>query len=271
VRDPAAALLRAHQLGTIIPRIEWTYRARVVTTALTVSTQVFVYVVLWQALYADGGAVAGLTELQAMSYSILAALLTSSRVLASGMARESAQSRIRDGSIVYWFTRPIPAARYARWRGVGESAHTTGWLIAGGGLAAAFGVLAGPASAEALAVTLVSFVAGQVIFYQLGIIVELSSFWTITTHGISRLFVFAQALLSGAVIPLWFFPGWLQTASLWSPFAAAVNTPVSIYIGRMEALPWGPLAAQVLWCVVLGGVVRAMWRAVRGREHVFGG
>lgn len=262
---------RAYQLGAIIPRIELAYRARAVTTALTVTSQVFVYIALWNALYRDGGSVAGLNSAQAMSYSILSALIITTRTLASGMARESAQLRIRDGSIVFWFTRPISAAAYCRWRGVGESIYTTAWLLLGCAVTAAVGVLVRPPSSTAATISVASFMLGQVILYQLGLIVELSSFWTITTYGISRLFIFAQMLLSGAIIPLWFFPGWLQTVAINSPFAAAVNTPVSIYVGRLEALPWSVLAVQVLWCAVLGLAVKAMWRTVRHRQQVMGG
>lgn len=250
--------------------MEWRYRSRLVASALTVVAQVLLYVVLWRALYTGVDTVAGLRVEQAVSYSVIATLIGTTRVLTGGMSSESMQARLRDGSILFWFTRPVSPRRYCFWRGLGEALYCTAWLLAGFVVATASGVISAPAGKPAAFAFAASFVLGQVILYYLTTLVELTGFWTVTTYSMTRLYTFAYVLLSGALIPLWFFPDWLRAVATHLPFAAAVNTPVSLYVGRIQA-SWMPLAEQLLWCAVLAGLTRLMWRRATHRLVVFGG
>ncbi|MCI0689286.1 MAG: ABC-2 family transporter protein [Sporichthyaceae bacterium] len=262
--------LRLAPVAGIVPTIEWRFRSRLVASGLLVGTQVLLYVVLWRALYADVDTVAGLRVEQAVSYSVLATLIGTTRVLTGGMTSESMPSRLRDGSILFWFTRPLSPRRYCFWRGLGEALYCAAWLVAGVAIAAACGVVSAPPGGRVAAVFALSFLLGQALLYYLGQLIELAAFWTVTTYSVTRLYTFAYVLLSGALIPVWFFPDWLRIASGWLPFAAAINTPVSIYVGRLAA-GWGPLAVQALWCVVLAGLARLVWRRAARRLQVFGG
>jgi len=72
-------------------------------------------------------------------------------------------------------------------------------------------------------------------------------------------------LLSGALIPLTFFPPWLRTFAFALPFQGIVYIPASLYLGRSEGQAALQLIClQVLWVVVLWVCGRALWsRAVR--------
>jgi ABC-2 type transport system permease protein len=264
---------RAHRLIGLVPRSEWAYRPRVAATGFVIVTQVFLYVLLWRALYRGSGqSVVGLDVSQAITYSVLATLMGTGRVILEGASQETAQSKIRDGSVVFWFVRPLAARRYCAWRGLGESLYATAWLLGGLAVGALFGLVAFPPSGSADAVTVLSYALGQVVFYQISLLVDLTSFWTITSFGVNRLAAFAQLLLSGGLIPLWFFPGWIRAVADCLPFAATINIPVSLYTGRIavaNSLPY--LAEQVLWCVLLTVLGRLMWRSAARRLLVLGG
>ncbi|QIQ04460.1 ABC transporter permease [Streptomyces liangshanensis] len=264
---------RVHRLAALVPRTEWAYRPRIAATAFVVGTQVFLYVVLWRALYGEGtGRVAGMDADQAVSYSVLATLMGTGRVILEGASQETAQSKIRDGSVVFWFTRPVSARRYCAWRGFGESLYATAWLLTGLAVGVATGLVEAAPTFAAGATAALSYVLGQVVFYQIGLLVDLTSFWTITSYGVTRLAAFAQVLLSGALIPLWFFPGWLEAGASHLPFAATVHVPVSLFTGRIpvaDAVPY--LAEQFAWCLVLALLSRLMWRRAARRLLVLGG
>ena len=264
---------RAHRLVTLVPRTEWAYRPRIAVTAFVIVTQVFLYVLLWRALYdASDAPVVGLDERQALTYSVLATLLGTGRVIMEGASQETAQSKIRDGSVVFWFVRPLSARRYCAWRGLGESLYATLWLLAGLAVGAACELIALPPSWAAAAVTVPAYVLGQIVFYQIGLLVDLTSFWTITSFGVNRLAAFAQLLLSGGLIPLWFFPGWFRAVADHLPFAATINVPVSLYTGRLTvADSWPYLAEQALWCVLLALLGRLLWHRAARRLLVLGG
>jgi ABC-2 type transport system permease protein len=194
------------------------------------------------------------------------------RVVMEGASQETAQSKIRDGSVVFWFVRPLSARRYCAWRGVGESLYATAWLLAGLALGLLTGLVSAPPGWRAAAVALVAYGLGQVVFYHISLLVDLTSFWTITSFGVNRLVAFAQLLLSGGLIPLWFFPGWFRAVSDHLPFAATIHVPVSLYTGRIDVVDAVPfLAEQALWCVLLALAARLMWRRAARRLLVLGG
>ncbi|MFD5698611.1 ABC transporter permease [Streptomyces lasiicapitis] len=264
---------RAHRLAALVPRTEWAYRPRIAATAFIIVTQVFLYVLLWRALYGEGDdTVAGMDVTQAVTYSVLATLMGTGRVIMEGASQETAQSKIRDGSVVFWFTRPVSARRYCAWRGLGESLYATTWLLSGLAIGLATGLVAAPPSAAAAAVATLSYALGQGVFYHLALLVDLTSFWTITSFGVNRLAAFAQTLLSGALIPLWFFPSWFTAVSTHLPFSATVHVPVSLYTGRIAAADaWPHLLEQAVWCLLLAAVGRLVWRRAARRLLVLGG
>ena len=89
-------------------------------------------------------------------------------------------------------------------------------------------------------------------------LVNLCSFWLLDYRGPVIIAIGINLVLSGAVIPLAFFPEPLDTIMRLTPFAAIVQAPVDIYVGE----PLGGsvalvLALQATWAVALyvGGQV----------------
>jgi ABC-2 type transport system permease protein len=79
-------------------------------------------------------------------------------------------------------------------------------------------------------------------------------------------------LLSGALIPLAYLPGWLATTAQWSPFAGLTSTPALIFLGRVDLRHGLQLVAvQLAWVVILWFGARLVWRAGLRRLTVNGG
>ncbi|NDE76909.1 MAG: hypothetical protein EB039_12745 [Proteobacteria bacterium] len=76
-------------------------------------------------------------------------------------------------------------------------------------------------------------------------------------------------LLTGAVIPLAFFPWGLGAILAWTPLAAMASAPLRIYTGDGDA--WNLMAGQVVWVVVMGGASIAIWSRMRERLVGYGG
>jgi ABC-2 type transport system permease protein len=145
-------------------------------------------------------------------------------------------------------------------------------VVGGLALGLVLGLVSPPGSAAVAAVSAVSFALGLVVLYYLTVLIDVIAFWTVSTDGVTRFYEFVQALLSGALIPVWFFPGWLGHLTTRLPFAAGVSTPISLYAGRIrlaDALP--ALAGQAGWCVVLAMVAAVLWRRAGRRLVVLGG
>ena len=79
-------------------------------------------------------------------------------------------------------------------------------------------------------------------------------------------------ILSGAVIPIWFFPLWAQNISAWLPFHYIYQLPLGILIGRYnQAKIFGQLSIQLLWLVVLILVLQLIWSQCRTHLQIQGG
>jgi ABC-2 type transport system permease protein len=79
-------------------------------------------------------------------------------------------------------------------------------------------------------------------------------------------------LLSGYLVPLEFFPGWLAETTRWLPFRYMLAFPVELVIGMASrAAALQQLAIQVLWIAGLGLACAAAWRAGLRRFAAFGG
>ncbi len=103
-------------------------------------------------------------------------------------------------------------------------------------------------------------------------LLQLSAFWLLDVRGANQLGWLAAQFLSGAFVPLVFFPGWLEMAARALPFASMLQLPVEVWLGRYDGVELlGVYALQMAWvaALVLAGR-HVMARAVR-RVVVQGG
>jgi ABC-2 type transport system permease protein len=109
-----------------------------------------------------------------------------------------------------------------------------------------------PAGAERWAAFALSATLAVVVSFGLRFLVNLCSFWLLDYRGPTLLVIGVNLVLSGAIIPLTFFPEPLDTLARLTPFAAILQSPIDIYVGE----PLGGSAALVLvlqsfWAVTL--------------------
>jgi len=76
-------------------------------------------------------------------------------------------------------------------------------------------------------------------------------------------------LLSGALLPLAYYPWGLGDVFSWLPFAAMAWAPLAIYTGTGS--PFSLLISQVLWAAILWPVADWLWRANREKLVGYGG
>jgi ABC-2 type transport system permease protein len=109
---------------------------------------------------------------------------------------------------------------------------------------------------------------GFLIKFLINFLVALLCFWTLNSLGLIWAQTAIISMFSGALIPLQFLPGWLQTAALAAPFQAIVYTPLTIYLGTVRGAGlWWALGVQVFWAAALWVLARLLWMpAVRALE-----
>jgi ABC-2 type transport system permease protein len=80
------------------------------------------------------------------------------------------------------------------------------------------------------------------------------------------------SILSGSLIPIWFFPEGVQKVLAYLPFQYTYQTPLGLYIGKItvsEGLL--QILIQFVWIVILGGLTIIAWRRARRNVLIQGG
>jgi ABC-2 type transport system permease protein len=65
--------------------------------------------------------------------------------------------------------------------------------------------------------------------------VNISVLWTVAGDGMMRIFPAVMMLLSGVLVPLAYFPDWMQAALRFLPFSSLVDIPTNFYLGTIPA------------------------------------
>ncbi|MEA4832680.1 hypothetical protein SDC9_120410 [bioreactor metagenome] len=91
---------------------------------------------------------------------------------------------------------------------------------------------------------LFSVFLGFFVLIAFSMLIYISSFYTISPTGIRILATSVIEFFAGAIIPLPFFPEWLQPVIYALPFASMQNTPFLIYTGYTTG-------KDILWSILL--------------------
>lgn len=266
------ALLRAFSRQGLHVRLA--YRSEFWMHLLNTIVKMAAIATVWRVLYHQSPGAFPIGRPQMVTYAILAALSTEVLTWWEG-PHFYLGMRIRLGTLVGDLLRPISLPYQLFAIRLGESLAllvtiTAPALLVGGlvfGLAPpAGGYLAGGATFAAS--LCLSFVVLHCLNFLAGIVVIL----TTSVEGVATAWHGVMTILSGWLIPLWFYPGWLRAVADALPFRTVFFTPLSIYVGFIHGsgVAWA-LAEQLGWTTVLILAVAGAWRGVRRRLVIQGG
>jgi ABC-2 type transport system permease protein len=272
-RGPALReAVQAWRVARISALYETLQPGRLAGVLAQLALQIFLTWCLWMALYQSVPSSGGLDRTQAVTYAVLATLYGRLRGPDRYLAQDTVAQHVREGSILYWYLRPVTPRRYHWLRAVGDHAYGLAWAVFAYLACRVFGLVEPPASAAAAGLFLLTLALGQAVLYYLLALVDVACFWTLNNFGVLAIIRLAQNLFAGAIVPLWFFPGWFQTVSSWLPFESSLHVPLSLYIGRIAPADAGRyVLLQLVWIVLLALVLRRFWRRADAQVVVQGG
>jgi ABC-2 type transport system permease protein len=224
----------------------------------------------WRAVYAGRDAVQDTTLEQMLVYTIMSVLLN---CFFSTGVEDELQWRIGQGEIAVDIIKPVNLfGMYL----AGDAGQIVVNMAQKGLplLLFAWLFVARPVPASLAGAALFLFSAGMsfLVLWLIAAIFGLLNFWLIDVGNIGGVKNYIIAFLSGSVVPLWFFPAWVQKAMAFLPFIYIYQTPISFYIGK--TLPGEApliLAVQLGWVLVFFGLFLLMKRKAMGHLVVQGG
>ena len=224
----------------------------------------------WRAVYAGHAAVQDTTLEQMLIYTVMSVLL---HCFFSTGVEENLRGRIGQGEIAVDMIKPINLFGMYLAGDAGQIVVN----MAQKGLplllfAWLFVAKPVPASLAGAALFLCSAVMSFLVQWLIAAIFGMLNFWLIDIGNIGGVKNYIVAFLSGSVVPLWFFPVWVQKAMAFLPFVYIYQTPIGFYIGKI-APSEAPLilSIQLGWVLVFFGLFLLMKRKAMGYLVVQGG
>jgi ABC-2 type transport system permease protein len=117
-----------------------------------------------------------------------------------------------------------------------------------------------------------SFALGYIVNFLMNFLMNTIAFWTLETFAIQLIVRWVSDILGGQIVPLIFFPGFLQKIVLALPFAAIYSTPLLIYVGTIPPSSYlAAFATQLAWGAGFAIIATFVWRGALKRVVVQGG
>ena len=247
-----------------------TYRAATVAGIFTNTVFGVIQAHVLVAIFREQATIGGFDVTDAVTFTFVAQGLL---MVVAVFTWDDIALRVRTGDVVSDLYRPVDFQWY--------------WLAQDYGRAAFQAVFRGvpPLVAGALLFTLrlsgdpvdwLAFIAslGLAVAISFGIrfAVNLTAFWLLDIRGPNQVVTMTWLFLSGFILPITFFPGWLATAARATPFASVVQLPIELLLGKHEgAAVAGVLATQAAWTVAMLGAGRLLLRAAVRKVVIQGG
>lgn len=226
---------------------------------------------LWRAIYQSGtqDVIGGFSFQEMTAYVIISFFSTC--ILTSTDAQEVAYS-IQDGSIAINLIRPLS------FRGI-KFAESVGYLLVNTFLYSlpflilftVNGWLLSPKPLD-LVLYLLSMSMGFLVLFYFNFSFAMLAFYTTYFFGLDMAKAVVIKLCSGALIPLSFFPVYVEKLFYLLPFSSMNYIPVMIYLGKIRAEEvLKALLVQAAWIVILYGTCRISWKSAIRRLTIMGG
>ena len=229
---------------------------------------------LWKAVYDSAGVdvVNGMTFTDTMIYLILATALFN--FLEMFIVWDMSRS-IQSGAIILDLLKPMQYRSYKFWSYSGS--HVSQFVLAF--IPTFIVVMIVTKGAIPIGLNLVRFlisvVMALVVNFSIEMIVATLCLYTESTWGINIVKETIVLVLSGASIPLAFFPESIRNIISWLPFRAIYDIPLQVLLNKggsdtLEGLAkmWG---MQLGWCVILGLAGVLFWNHAVKKITVNGG
>lgn len=242
------------------------YVAGILTNAFFGALRSYMFIVL----YGAGGAVAGFTKADAVSYTWVTQALIS--IGAGWIFSRELTTSIRTGDVITDLSRPWNFYGYWLSQWLGERGFN---LLVRGTLTYLIGVLyfgayvPGPAQWPGIVATLM---LALILSFAFSFVVNMSAFWLLDSNGVMMIGNIMLSFFSGFLLPIAFFPAPLAAVARALPFQAITSVPAQVFLGQIAGPALGQaLLLQAMWAIALVGLGLFMLRAAMQKVIVQGG
>ncbi len=129
-----------------------------------------------------------------------------------------------------------------------------------------------PPNLQTLLLYVVSTFLSFLIMFLFNFAFGMISFYTSYIWGLRMSKMAVLRFFSGSLIPIAFFPIWLQDILKFLPFNSMNYTPVMIYLNKYSGMDaFHAISTQILWIVVFFALTHWVWNKAVNRLTILGG
>jgi ABC-2 type transport system permease protein len=226
-------------------------------------------VFIWETAY-SGGNSNSIQLNQIVTYTIISILLSSVFICD---VQDTIYYKVREGKIVVDFYRPITLLVCYLADDLGTMmSSVVNKVLPLFLLASLFFNIPLPSSLASFLLFVPSCMLSYAILWLLSALVGLISFWFMELGNMGMVKDSIVRILSGSIVPLWFFPSSVQTISKFLPFQYTYQTPLAIYIGEITPLEaMKAMCIQLVWIALLYALLYAVWNKAKKKTLIQGG
>ncbi|MGG3280492.1 ABC transporter permease [Paenibacillus solani] len=224
------------------------FRFKVITDIIFNGVYLFILYFVWKAIYVFQPSIEGSTFHETYAYIALATVIS---FLFTSRTDWKMSLKVMDGTIISYYFRPIPIFLQFFMESIGSV------IIQFFSLVCPVVILLVTFGFTNIGINLpffmIALLMGFVISFSFDYMIGTVSFYTESLWGIIMFKSTLVAFLSGSLMPLKFYPEYLQDIIAWLPFRAIISLPLEIILGRNIQIDtiMEYLGIQLFWMVII--------------------
>ena len=224
------------------------YPGELIGRSLMIIPFMWIFYQLWKVTYAASGTdvINGLSLSNVLWYLMLAETIELGR---PPLARTISEN-VKDGSIAYLLNKPYDFLLYQLSTTMGETIFRAVMNAVFGG-AVVWWLVGAPENPEGFIIALPAVFGAWVLHFCVTVMIGLSAFLVEDVSAFMWIYQKLAFILGGMLIPLDFYPVWLQTLAKALPFSSMTYGPARLFVTPTAELFVSVMALQIIWIVIL--------------------
>ncbi len=233
------------------------YPGELIGRSLMIIPFMWIFYQLWKVTYASSGSavINGLSLRDVLWYLMLAETIELGR---PPVARTISEN-VKDGSIAYLLNKPYDFLLYQFSTTMGETIFRAVLNAAFGG-AVILWLVGPPEHPEGFMIALPAIFGAWILHFCVTVMIGLSAFLAEDISAFMWIYQKLAFVFGGMLVPLDFYPKWLQVVAKALPFSSITYGPARLFVTPTAELFVNVMTIQIVWIVILALVLTFAYR-----------
>jgi len=244
------------------------YPGELIGRSLMIVPFMWIFFQLWKVTFSAAGSdvVSGLTLQDTLWYLMMAETIELGR---PPLARTISEN-VKDGSIAYLLNKPYDFMLYQFSSAMGETIFRAIMNAIFGGVTVWF-LVGAPAHPLGIVIALPAIIGAWILHFCVNAMIGLLAFITEDVSAFTWIYQKLAFIFGGLLIPLDFYPQWLQTITKALPFSSTIYGPARLFVTPTLEFFLNVMGLQIVWIMILGLSLTLVYRRGLTQLTVNGG